>query len=1007
MEKSQNYNYSAQKHGGFMSSRFNLLVVLIVLLCTFFVASAAAEDDEIEEIIVTGTQIQGANISDALAVSVTTAEDLEILGIESGDELLDLLPENGQNFVNEAENISGGVNSARGDVGAFNLRNIGTGNTLVLINGRRLVNDPGFQTEEVGGSFVPVNSPNSNSLPIWGVERTEILRDGASAIYGADAVAGVVNTVLKSDFEGLNVRFRYSDYESLPRDDQRVTVEWGKFFNGGRTNVSVFADYYQNGRVNSQDDPRWANSDFRDRIPVGSPWEGSTSFRNDSSNSIFGQFDLVDSASANGLSGLDITDSSGEFEVFPAGDPRCTFDINAQVCADEDGNGTERYNLNENRDLVSEKERATAMVFINHEFDSGLESFTELSFYQSSTNLIRHPSSQLSAVKLEVGANNYYNPFGPVGSPNRLPDTVIGTDVDVNGLALIIDNYRFTEVPRIVDNDADSYRLLQGFRGDFANDWSWESAVLWSKATRDDITRNRISNTLMQEALNDPTPAAYNPFSGGVVESNIERALVDVKRNSESDLFLIDAKFFKNDLFKGWAGDIAGLVGLEYRDESFDDDRDDRLDGTIRFIDRDGDEFPFVSDVANSSPTADNSGSRDVTSLFGELQVPLHETLDLQLALRYEDFSDVGDTTVGKVAFGWRPIEQVLVRGSWSQAFRAPNLVTINEDIVARSNTRTDFACEYVLQVTGDPADILDCSNNIQRTAQGSAGLEPEESDNTSFGIVLEPIDGLTFTLDFWSIEKENTIGLFGEENHTILDLLQRLDNGLNNCGAATFNPAVVRDSAIDSDINALYQAAGICGAGDVLRIDDQYANLNDRTIEGHDIGIYYSWDSSIGDFSLKYNGSFLDTFDQDAGGDAALLLEAQNDGTLPVSIPVDGFSDLIRRDGNQDEKHLLTLGWRYNDFGASISGSKLGDFYQSSLTLGDGTRYNIPSMTTWNATFDYRTQISGMDTRFRLGVRNLTDERAPLADRFFGYFADAHRDLGRSFYVDVRLDAW
>lgn len=990
-----------------MTIRISHFFGLLILTSSLFIGQAIAEESSIEEITVTGTQIQGANISDALAVSVTTAEDLEILGIESGDELLDLLPENGQNFVNEAENISGGVNSARGDVGAFNLRNIGTGNTLVLLNGRRMVNDPGFQTEEVGGSFVPVNSPNSNALPIWGVERTEILRDGASAIYGADAVAGVVNTVLKKDFEGLNLRLRYSDYESLPRDDQRVTVEWGKFFNGGRTNVSIFADYYQNGRVNSQDDPRWADADFRERVPVGSPWEGSTSFRNNSANSIFGQFDLVASASSSGLSGLDITDSAGEFEVFPAGDARCTFDINAQVCGDEDGNGTERYNLNDNRDLVSEKERATAFVYINHEFDSGMESFTELGFYQSSTNLNRHPSSQLSAVKLEVGASNYYNPFGPVGSPNRLPDSVIGTDVPVDGMALIIDNYRFTEVPRIVDNDADSLRILQGFRGEFSNGWDWESAIAWSKATRDDLTRNRVSNTLMQAALNDPTPAAYNPFSGGVVDSNIDQALVDVKRNSESELFLIDAKLSKNDLFKGWAGDIAGLIGFEYRDESFDDDRDDRLDGTIVFTDRDGDTFPFVSDVANSSPTADNSGSRDVTSLFAELQVPLHETLDLQLALRYEDFSDVGDTTVGKVAFGWRPIEQVLVRGSWSQAFRAPNLVTINEDIVARSNTRTDFACEYVLQVTGDPADILDCRNNIQRTAQGSGALEPEESDNTSFGIVLEPFEGLTFTLDYWSIDKENTIGLFGEENHTILDLVQRIGNGLNNCGAAAFNPAVVRDATIDPDIDALYQQAGICGAGDVLQINDQYANLNDRKVAGHDIGIYYRWDSSFGDFSLKYNGSFLDKFDQDAGGDAALLLAAQSDGTLPAGIPVDGFADLIRRDGNQDEKHLLTLGWRHNNFGASLSGSRLGDFYQSSLTLSDGTRYNVPAMTTYNATFDYRTELGGKDTRFRLGIKNLTDERAPLADRFFGYFADAHRDLGRSFYVDVKVQAW
>ncbi|MDH4001943.1 MAG: TonB-dependent receptor plug domain-containing protein [Xanthomonadales bacterium] len=162
-------------------------------------ADADQEAGDIEEVIVTGSQIRGAGISEALSVSVISSQDIEMLGIESGDELLDAMPEQGQNFFNEAENISGGVNSARGDIGAFNLRNIGTGNTLVLMNGRRVVNAATYQTEEVGGSFVPVNSVNSTAIPVFGVERLEVLRDGASAIYGADAVAGVVNTDMKNE----------------------------------------------------------------------------------------------------------------------------------------------------------------------------------------------------------------------------------------------------------------------------------------------------------------------------------------------------------------------------------------------------------------------------------------------------------------------------------------------------------------------------------------------------------------------------------------------------------------------------------------------------------------------------------------------------------------------------------------------------------------------------------------------------------------------------------------
>ena len=126
-----------------------------------------------------------------------------------------MIPENGQNFFSEAENISGGVNSARGDVGAYNLRNLGTGNTLILLNGRRMVNSATYQTEEVGGSFVPVNSANVNMIPIFALDQVQVLRDGASAIYGADAVAGVVNHVVKNYFVGFNVSARYSDFENF------------------------------------------------------------------------------------------------------------------------------------------------------------------------------------------------------------------------------------------------------------------------------------------------------------------------------------------------------------------------------------------------------------------------------------------------------------------------------------------------------------------------------------------------------------------------------------------------------------------------------------------------------------------------------------------------------------------------------------------------------------------------------------------------------------------------
>ena len=178
-----------------------LFSILLILPITLIYAQ---DESDVEEVVVVGSQIKGAKITGALPVTVITSEDIEAIAVESGDELFAELAEMGSNNFNQSD-FSGGYNANRGDVGSLDLRNIGTGNTVTLLNGRRLVQAPSYATEWVGGSYVPVQSVNSNTIPVYGSERIEILRDGASAIYGADAVAGVINTVLKDDFDGLTI----------------------------------------------------------------------------------------------------------------------------------------------------------------------------------------------------------------------------------------------------------------------------------------------------------------------------------------------------------------------------------------------------------------------------------------------------------------------------------------------------------------------------------------------------------------------------------------------------------------------------------------------------------------------------------------------------------------------------------------------------------------------------------------------------------------------------------
>lgn len=998
-----------------MHKNIRTLLSFVLVLCFFSTygqeqatdpAESEDEQQEIEEVVAIGTQIRGADVTEILPVAVIDEEVIEALGVDSGDELFDLMPEQGQNLFNEEENISGGVNSARGDIGAFNLRNLGTGNTLVLLNGRRMVNASGYQTEEIGGSFVPVNTVNSNHVPVFGIRRVELLKDGASAIYGADAVAGVVNNVLKDDIDRFRIRSRVSWYENVSRKTHEFNMEWGRDFNDGRTNVAVMLDTQSRDPIHSSEDPRWADSDLRRLIPDGSPWEGNTSFRNTSANSLFGQYDVVSSVRRLDIRNT-LTDTAGEFETYPSGHPNCDWQINETTCAARDGNGTYRYNINEFRDLSSRRERNTVFVFINHALANGSETFTEWMYYNADSRLSRHPSAPFSSVKLRVDAENYYNPFGPCGSPNRLPESVIG-NIPCSGLTLEIDNYRFAQVPRIVNNSDGAFRFLQGIRGTRGS-WDWETAVLYSEAISEDVTNNRVSNTLMSEALRDPTPAAYNPFSGGI-DSNIERALVDVRRDSKATLFLVDFKASSFDLFQFGSESAAGLMGAEFRRETFVDDRDPRLDGTIVFTDFQGDTYPLVSDVVNSSPTPDNKGDRTVASLFGELQIPITDRIDTQIALRYENFSDVEDTVVGKFAAGWRIFDQLLLRASWSQSFRAPNLVTINENVVARQNTRNDYVCVYASLEGGDPdQDIVDCRNSTQRVARGSDFLVPESSDNISAGIVIEPTDDLVVTLDYWSIDKEGTIGLFGEENHTVWDLYLRLQQGNANCANINPNPVITRLDLTDDDAIAVYEAAGICPVGDVIRVNDLYANLDRRLLEGLDFAIYHETSGNWGRLNTRLMVSHTAEFNQEASGRAAELLAARESGLLPVSIPIGGFANLIHMNGNQDLKATLVSTWRKGSFGISGTAAYLGDFYQNSLTLDDGTpdglRYWVGSHFRMNLRFEYYRELSdAIDARWRLGVQNIANERAPLADRYFGFFSDAHRDYGRNYYLDLRL---
>ena len=176
------------------------------------------------------------------------------------------------------------------------------------------------------------------------------------------------------------------------------------------------------------------------------------------------------------------------------------------------------------------------------------------------------------------------------------------------------------------------------------------------------------------------------------------------------------------------------------------------------------------------------------------------------------------------------------------------------------------------------------------------------------------------------------------------------------------------------------------------------------RTVEGMDVGIYYTLDTNYGEFDFRYIGTFLDKFEQKASGEFAALQAKKDSCEIPDTIPIKGFGDLLEKDGIYDNKHTMRLSWDKGPWGASLTALKKGSFVQTSLGIKEGIPYIVDAMTTMDATVSYNFDLNGHNARLRFAVKNLEDERAPTADRYYGFYADAHSDYGRNYYMDLRV---
>jgi iron complex outermembrane recepter protein len=990
---------------------------------------AAAAPTDVEEVVVVGSQIRGASTTAALPVVVIDQDQIDAVGPASGDDLFRSIPQMGDVLFDPANNPQTS-NSARGDVNSVNLRSLGVGNTLVLLNGRRMVQHPTSQGTSDTGT-VPVLSYNSNAIPVSGLDRLEVLLDGAAAIYGADAVAGVVNTVLRSDFDGIEVDAQYSGAEGTSLREFETSLFAGKNFDRG--NISLFASYSDRTALKAEDQDFTRSDDMRPFFANQPGFETSTVPDGRSSNTPWARLSTPGSTTAlrPRIGTAILATSAGAFRIQPQGfgcGSTVAVNLNNGLCLVQGAGSFNsdirelRYDTRDGTTIRSDLQRTNIYLTGHYELTPTITAFGEVGFYGAESRAVQPPVVNLN--RIWIPASNYWNPFGPTifaggaANPNRLAGLI---NVPTAGLPILLTSYRFVDagVQDVTVNNYQS-RFLGGLRGEWRG-FEWESALLYSEAEAEDISPN-INRTALQAQLAMSTPEAYNPFSGGCITATtrgdcspssrtaIDTITFDMKRFSRTTLSLADFKMSRSDLFELPGGPVGVAFGAEFRRETQFDDRDENLDGTITFVDSVSGEAS-LSNVAAVSPNPDTRGKRTVSGAFlefavpvvsPEMNVPLVRSLDMQIAGRFEDYSDFGSVTKPKVAVAWDLFDGFRVRGSYSQGFRAPNLEQVNATQYARLASGTDYyRCQPAL-LAGTITSMAQCTQgaSVSLLVAGNPDLKPEESTNQSIGLVFEPRflpeswGDFTFTVDRWSIEQEQIVGLLGAQAALTLDYLNRVQT--------SSNPNVVR-AAPDADDVTLFAGSGLAPVGDVVSINDRFINLLPQTVEGIDFG--FSWSkrkTAWGSFTFRANASQLLTYSREPGDIIDSLYAAREAGVIDPLTALPDSSQLIAQNGRPEWKISTTFIWRNGPWRMGFSTQYVSEIEQPSLLSATGKPWVVEEQLVANLYGQFEFEDAGLasGTALRVGVRDLTDEGPPLADG--GYLGSIHRPYGRSWYVNI-----
>lgn len=856
-------------------------VALALFVFSFGSQSVTAQDGvdaAVEEVVVTGSRIgRGSDFQSPSPVLTVDREDIDNSGYLNLQQLLEKLPAAGNGtFSTRGNNQDSTANGAS----AVSLRGLGADATLVLVNGRRVAISS--FAESVTTNFVDINT-----IPVAAIERVEVLKDGASAVYGSDAVAGVVNIVLRNNYEGFEFTAGVGDTSKGDNFETTFSAIWGTGDDDG--NVTMIFDYFKNDTLFNADRPKLATANQTSR--------GGQDFR-----------------SSRGFPGTFIVD--GVTMV----DPTCPPDRDVGVCVFDYG----PFNV-----LTPEAERIGMMLLGTRNIGADMELFTEISVQHNRSIAQGAPTPLDDSAGLTVPASHPNNPF--VG-------------------ATTIDVFRFRPVdagPRQWSIESDNLRGLFGLRGEF-NDWGWEVSA--SRGRSESLqTGDRSQGWVRTDFLQAEIDAGnYNIFGTTFNSADVlDRIRTSLARQGTSSLTTYDATI-SGEIFDMTAGPVLMAAGVEYREERASDVPDDQFQRGLIF----------------GTESVSAAASRDNFSAFVEFSLPLLENLELQLAGRFDDYSDFGTTTNPKLAVRWAANDMFAVRGSWGQGFRAPSLAQVGLGPSQESLFFSDtYGCainptycattDYIVIFSGNPL------------------LGPEESETFNIGVTVEPMDSLSVSLDYWDITQENKI-----DDVPFGFLYNSFCNDQNSTVCVRGTP----------------QAGEALGA--LQSVSTSFINIGEQSSAGFDLATAYTMDLGAGTLDLNLNYTYMSEFDR---------VELDSGGVNFVTRSLAGEYEY------PETRWALAGTYTLDDWSIFAQLNYIGEFedtpdidFDGVLDYDTNTSAIVDSFMTLNMQASY----TGIENaRFMIGVENLFDEEPPFATGdadtdLYGYVSSQHSPRGMFWYL-------